>query len=131
MDEPEPPQQVRRITLPGQVAIEHSSGCVSDGELFDQSWIAHATAVKVIARLGMPTELLLIEVDRFSKSFILPRLGQTEVSSQMSDRFVKRQIPGKLDKANEVAATAATVAVEDVLGRVDVDGGMSFPVQGT
>ena len=131
MDEPELQQEIGRITQPGHVAIEHSSGGVSDRELFDQFGIMHATAVKVIQCLGMAAELLLIKVDSFSKSFILPRLGQAELLFQVNKSFTKREIQRKLDEANEVAATAAAVAVEDILGGIDVEGRVSFRMQGT
>jgi hypothetical protein len=48
--------------------------------------------------------LLLTEVDRFSKSLVLSRRGQTELFLQMSACFVNRQMQGKLDKAKGVAA---------------------------
>ena len=49
----------------------------------------------------------------------------------MSDRLVERKIPGKLDKTKEVTAPAAAVAVEDILSGIDVEGGVSFRMQGT
>ena len=37
----------------------------------------------------------------------------------------------KLDPSNEVAALAAAVTVENILHGIDVEGGMSFGMQGT
>ena len=44
---------------------------------------------------------------------------------------MEREIEGKLDKANEVAAAAAAVAVEDILGGIDVEGWVSVRMQRT
>jgi hypothetical protein len=44
---------------------------------------------------------------------------------------MKRELEGKLDKANEVAAAAAAVAVKDILGCIDIERGMSLAVQRT
>ena len=44
---------------------------------------------------------------------------------------MKREIERKLDKANEVAAAAAAVAVKDILGCIDIERGMSLAVQRT
>ncbi|MGD0310549.1 MAG: hypothetical protein ABSC02_14835 [Acidobacteriota bacterium] len=131
MDEPELHQEIGWIAQPGHVAIEHSSGGVPDRELFDQFGIMHAAAVQVIHTLGMAAELLLVKVDSFPKSFILPRLGQTEMLFQVNKSLTKREIQQKLDEANEVAATAAAVAVEDILGGIDIEGRVSFRMQGT
>jgi hypothetical protein len=49
----------------------------------------------------------------------------------MSKSSMKREIEGKFDKANEVAAAAAAVAVENVFGRIDVEGSTSLAVQRT
>src|SRR6516225_7749004 len=78
MDQAELEQEVDRISLPDHVAIEHAAGGISDAELFDQFLVMHATAVKVLPCLGMPAELLLIELDGFAQRFLLPRLGRAE-----------------------------------------------------
>jgi hypothetical protein len=49
----------------------------------------------------------------------------------MSDGLGKGEMVRQLDKAKEVAALAAAVAVEEVFGRIDIEGGVSFPMEGT
>ena len=44
----------------------------------------------------------------------------------MRHRLAERQIEEELDKADQVAAPAAAVAVEQVLGGIDVEGRTSF-----
>ena len=70
MDQPELEEEVGRISQPGQIPAEHTSGGVSDRELVDQSGIPHAAAVKVSNRLWMSPELVLVEIDSFSKGVI-------------------------------------------------------------
>ena len=120
-----------RISLPDHVAIEHAAGGISDAELFDQFLVMHATAVKVLVCLGMPAELLLIELDGFAQRFLLPRLGRAELLFQVNQSFRKREVQPKLDQTNEVAALAAAVAVEDILNGIDVERGLSFRMQRT
>jgi len=124
-------QQFDRISQPGHVAIKHSSGGVSDGELFDQFGVMHSAAVKAIDCLGMAAELLLIKVDRFCKSFIVSKLRLAELLLQMGKSFMEREIQGKLDKADEVAAPAAAVAIEKILCGIDVEGRVILRMQGT
>jgi hypothetical protein len=49
----------------------------------------------------------------------------------MSKSSTKREIEEKLDKPNEVAATTAAVAIEDLLGCIDVEGRSAFGMQRT
>ena len=50
---------------------------------------------------------------------------------EIRDALVKRQIEEDLDKADQIAAPATAVAVEQILADVDVEGGASVAVQGT
>jgi hypothetical protein len=46
----------------------------------------------------------------------------------MRQRFTERQIEEELDKADQVAAMAAAVAIEQIFGGIDVEGGTGLPV---
>ena len=131
MDQPGSDQQVCRISPFDQVAVEHSTRSVSDGELLDQSRILHAPALQVIYRLAMLLELLPVEVDGFSQRVLGAGLGRAQQLFQRSDGLGKGEMLRPLDKAKEVAALAAAVAGEDVFRRMDVERGVSFPMQGT
>jgi hypothetical protein len=99
--------------------------------LLDQSRILHAPALQVIYRLAMWLELLPVEVDGFSQRVLGAGLGRAQQLFQRSDGLGKGEMLRPLDKAKEVAALAAAVAGEDVFRRMDVERGVSFPMQGT
>jgi hypothetical protein len=79
----------------------------------------------------MLLELLAVEVDGFLQCILWTGLGRAQQLFQMSDGFWEGEMLRKLDKAKEVAALAAAVAVEEVFGCIDVERGVSFPMQGT
>ena len=62
-------------------------------------------------------ELVLAEIDCFPKDLIFGRLRQAEFLFQVSKSFMKREIEGKLDKANKIAAA---VALTVIAGAADV-----------
>jgi hypothetical protein len=47
---------------------------------------------------------------------------------EIGDALAEGQIPGQLDQADQVAATAATVAVEQILVGIDVERRAGFRV---
>ena len=79
----------------------------------------------------MPFELTRVKLSSLLQDIILGRLWHAEFLGEMSERSMERQVEGKLDKANEVTAASATVAVEDVFDRVDEKRGVSLAVQRT
>ena len=50
---------------------------------------------------------------------------------EVSEALTKGQLAGQLDKAQKIAALAATVAVEEIFVGVDIERRASFPVQRT
>ena len=50
---------------------------------------------------------------------------------EISETLAEGQMPGQLDKANQIAALAATVAVEEIFAGVDIERRPGFRVQGT
>ena len=67
----------------------------------------------------------------FPERVLWAGLGHVEQLLEMSDGFRKGEMLRQLDEAKQVAALATAVAVEDVFGRIDVEGRMSFSMQGT
>jgi hypothetical protein len=49
----------------------------------------------------------------------------------MGDTVAERYMQEKLDKANQIAAATAPVALEQILADIDVEGRAAFLVQGT
>ena len=83
-----------------------------------------SAAFQISCSFRMAVELKLIEGGRL--------LQQSENGSgeqflfEMSHSLAERQIEEELDKADQVAAPAAAVAVEQVFGGIDVEGGARF-----
>jgi hypothetical protein len=62
---------------------------------------------------------------------LLERGGRSTVLLEVSEALAERQLAGQLDKAQEIAALAATVTVEEIFAGVDIEGRTGFRVQGT
>ena len=105
---------------------QRSSGSISYIQLADEPGIMQASAVEVVHSFAVPVELPLVETDSLPKGLIFGGLSKSELLVQMSKSLMKREIKRKLDKANKVAPAAAAVAVEDILGRIDVEGWVAF-----
>ena len=75
-------------------------------------------------------ELLLIE-----SSSLFEHGGSADCRSglciQASEALAEGQMAGQLDKANQIAALPAAVAVEDIFARVDLERGLGLLVQRT
>jgi len=86
--------------------------------------------LKITQCLGVTFELLLIE----SGSLLADggRVGwKSALLLEVSEALAKRQMAGQLDKANEIAALAATVIVEEIFASVDIERSAGFRMQGT
>src|SRR5215831_16652698 len=106
--------------MPPQV----SAGSITDAHLLDQGGIVQTALPQVADRFWMAMELELIEGSRLVQQ---PGNGSgCELLLQKRHRLVERQIEEELDKADQVATTAAAVAVEQILSGVDVEGRTSL-----
>ncbi len=86
--------------------------------------------LEIAQRFRVAIELLLIEGGRF-----LQHGGGVSWSStvliEVSETLGEGQLPGQLDKAQEIATLTTTVTVEEIFVSVDIEGRASFPVQRT
>jgi len=79
-----------------------------------------SSLLKITQCLGVAFELLLIESGGLLEDG--GRVGwKSALLLEVSDTLAKRQMTGQLDKANEIAALAATVTVEEILTSVDIE----------
>ena len=89
-----------------------------------------SSLLKITQCLGVAFELLLIK-----SGGLLDYGGRVGWKSalllEVSDTLAKGQVTGQLDKANEIAALAATVTVEEIFVGVDVERRSGFRVQRT
>ncbi len=57
--------------------------------------------------------------------------GRSALLLKIGKALAKRQVLRQLDEANQIAALAAAVAVEEILAGVDIEGRPGFGVQRT
>ena len=93
----------------------------------DQGGIAQSTLRQVVNAFRMAVQFELIKTRS-----VLEQLGcGCEFFPQVGDALAKGEMLGKLHQANQIPASATTVAVEQILARVDIEGGMDFLMQRT
>lgn len=61
VDEAESAQQIERMTLRGEMSAQYSAGRITDAEFLDQRGIMQPAAMKIVERLRVSLQLLLIE----------------------------------------------------------------------
>ena len=106
-------QQIERIAQGGEMPPQVSAGSITDAHLLDQGGIMQTALLQIADRFRMAVELELIEGGRFLQQ---PGDGSgREFLLEKRDRLAERQIEEELDKADQVAAAAAAVAVEQIL----------------
>ena len=123
-------QKIARIALSGEMPAQVPAGGVANAQFFDQDGIAQSALLEIAQCLGVAMELLLIESGGLlqhgnrvgCKSALLLEVGETLAEGKMA---------GQLDKAQEIAALAATVTVKEILAGVDIERRADFRVQGT
>jgi hypothetical protein len=112
------------------MTAQASTGGITDPQFFDQGKIAQPSLLKISQSLGVAFELLLIE-----RGGLLEHRsrvgGESALLVEVGEAFVEGQMTGQLDKANQIAALAATVAVEEIFAGVDIERRLGFRMQGT
>src|ERR1700722_19609232 len=104
-----------------------SAARIADAEFLDQGGIAQSTLRQVVNAFRMAVQFELIKTRS-----VLEQLGcGCEFFPQVGDALAKGEMLGKLHQANQIPASATTVAVEQILARVDIEGGTGFLMQGT
>ena len=107
------------------------AGGVADLELLDQGGILQSALVEITHRFGVVIELLSIESGRLLEDSGDRVVGRSGLSLQVGEALAEGQVAGQLDKANQVAALAAAVAVEEIFAGIDVERRPRFGVQRT
>lgn len=93
----------------------------------DQGGIAQSALRQVVNAFGMAVQFELIKTGGVFEKL---RYG-CEFLQQVGDTLAEGEMLRKLHETNQVTASATAVAVEQILARVDVEGGMGFLMQGT
>ena len=89
-----------------------------------------SSPVEITECLGVVIELLLIKAAACS-STAAESSAEVALRIEIGEALAKRQSAGQLNKANQVAALAAAVAVEDILAGVDIERRPGLLVQRT
>src|SRR4051812_18973904 len=97
---------------------EVSSGGITDAEFLDQCGVMQTAVLQIADGYRMAVELELIKGGCFLQQ---PgnRNGR-EFLFQLRHCLAERQMQEELDKADQVSASAAAVAVEQIFGGIDV-----------
>ena len=129
VDEAETPLEIERITLSGEMTPQAPAGRIADLQFLDESRVVHSAPCKIPQCLRVALELLLIE----SRSLLqhCGRVDQTTLLFEVSEALAKGEALRQLNQANQIAALAAAVAVEEIFTGVDVERGSGFRVKGT
>src|SRR5262245_52338783 len=106
------------------------AGGVADVQFLDRAGIMQSALLQITPRLGVAIELLLIKSGGLLEHD--GRIGwRSTVLLEVSKTLAKGQMARQLDKAQEIATLAATVAVEKIFAGVDIERRADFRVQGT
>ena len=87
--------------------------------------------VEITHRLGIMIELLLIESGSLLEHDSSRVVCSSGLLLQVGEALAEGQMAGQLDKANQIAALAAAVAIEEILAGVDIERRPGFGVQRT
>src|SRR5271157_2367496 len=130
VDEAGAPQEIEGIALGEEVTPQAPARRITDLQFPDQGGVAQSALLQIPLCLRVALELLLVESGR-------PRehggrvSGRSALLLEIGQALAKRQVLRQLDEANEIAALAAAVAVEEILAGVDIEGRPGLWVQRT
>src|ERR1035437_1554068 len=112
------------------MTTQASAGGISDLQFSNLGQIMHSAPVEIAECFGIVIELLLIE-----KGSRLKHCGSIEcrrsLRIEIGEALAERQSAGQLDKANQVPALAAAVAIEDIFASVHIERRPGLLVQRT
>src|SRR6266478_1372601 len=111
-------------------ASAQTAGGVTDAQISDQGGIVQSALLQIAQRLRVAIELLLIEggglLEHSSRVS-----GRSALLLEVGEALAERQMTRQLDKANQIAALAATMTVEEIFAGVDIERRPGFRMQGT
>ena len=110
-------QSIEAITMGNQMVAQLTDGgSIADAQFFDEAG-AQPTSLEIMNGFGVTMELELVErSDRFQPFGIGSR---RDLPLEVGNALAKRETLGQSNKTDQVAATAATVTVEQILGSID------------
>ena len=112
------------------MSAQAPAGGVANPQFLDRGGIVQSALLQIVQCLGVAIELLLIERRGLLQDGVRVG-GSSTLLLEVSEALVEGQMVGQLDKAQEIAALAATVTVEEIFAGVDIERGLGFLVQRT
>ena len=112
------------------MSAQASAGGIANPQFLDQGGIVQSALLQIVQSLREAIELLLIESGGLLQDGVRVG-GSSTLLLEVSDALAEGQMAGQLDKAQEIAALAATVTVEEIFVSVDIERGPGFRVQRT
>jgi len=113
------------------VAEQVAAGGITNTQSLDKAGVVQATLTEVFEGLVVAVELGLVESYRLLEDFELGGRGGRELLSEARDGLMEGKVKIQLGKPNEVAAPSTTVAEEQVLGSIHIEGRTCFRMQET
>ena len=118
-------QEIARIALRRELSTQAPTRGVADAQCLDRARIMQSALCQIMPCLRVAMELLLIEGGSLLEH--RRRIGWSSlVLLEVSETLAERQLARQLDKAQQIAALTATVAVEEIFADVDIERGMGL-----
>jgi hypothetical protein len=127
VDQPGAQQQIRGVAEIGQMTPQIAARSITEAKFLHQVRILQTSILQIHDRLRTAVELRLEKGG--SPHEQLGLRGQSDVLVQTGETFAKREVLGKLHKADQVTAAMTAMAVEQILAGVDIEGRPGIPVQ--
>src|SRR5438876_2852329 len=100
---------------------------IADAQFFDDQGITQTALQQVVHGFRMPGELESIE----GRGVVEQLSSRRELFAQVGEALAKGETLAELDETNQIAAAPTAVTVEQILVRVDVEGGVGLLMQRT
>src|SRR5437773_4703351 len=101
------------------VAQLTDGGSIADAQFFDEAGIAQPTSLEILYGFGMAVELQLVKGSGFSQQAGIG--SRKDLPLEVGNALAERETLGQPNKTDQVAATAATVTVEQIFGSIDIE----------
>src|SRR6266481_6191331 len=112
------------------VGVDDASALAAREDNAPVEGIVQSSLFQIVPRLQVGIELLLIESGGLLEHG--GRVGgRSALLLEVSETLAEGKMTGQLDKANEIAALSATVAVKEIFAGVDIERRSGFWMQGT
>ena len=114
-----------------EMTAQAPAGGVADLQFFDQGGIVQSALVEITASLRGSDPVAVDRKRQSARALQRRVVRRSGLLIQVGEALAEGQMAGQLDKANQIAALAAAVAVEDILAGVDIERRPGLVVQRT